>query len=174
MAGSIIQQLTGRAVPDCNLTATDGSQVDLSSLSGRTIVYAYPRTSAPDEAPIDGWDMIPGAKGCTPQSCAFRDHHGELTNSGASTVFGLSTQTTDYQAEMAARLHLPFPILSDVDLMLQRALDLPTFEAGGMTLLQRLTLVISAGRIEHVFFPVATPAQNAEDVLAWLVDNPPA
>lgn len=148
--------------------------MDLSRLSGRTVVYAYPRTSAPDAAPIDGWDMIPGAKGCTPQSCAFRDHHAELIGAGASAVFGLSTQTTDYQAEMVARLHLPFPILSDVDLMLQSALNLPTFEAGGMILLQRLTLLISAGRIEHVFFPVTTPAQNAEDVLAWLVDNPTA
>ena len=114
-----------------------------------------------------GWDEIPGARGCTPQSCAFRDHHAELRALGVQ-VFGLSTQTTEYQQEAVERLHLPFELLSDADLKLATALRLPTFEVDGMKLIRRLTLVILAGRIEHVFYPVAEPAQNAEDVIAWL------
>jgi peroxiredoxin len=159
--------LTGMAVPGVSLRATDGRLVDLASLTGRVVVYAYPRTSRPGEPPPTGWDEIPGARGCTPQSCAFRDLHVELQKLGVQ-VFGLSTQTTAYQQEASARLHLPFELLSDADLRLATTLRLPTFQVDSMTLLRRLTLVISDGRIEHVFYPVPEPARNAEDVIRWL------
>jgi peroxiredoxin len=159
--------LVGMALPSVPLPTTTGRTVDLAAMPGRVVVYAYPRTSRPGEPPPTGWDAIPGARGCTPQSCAFRDHHAELRALGA-TVFGLSTQTTTYQQEAAERLHLPFELLSDADLKLATALRLPTFEVDGMTLIRRLTLVITDGQIEHVFYPVREPAQNAEDVISWL------
>ena len=136
------------------------------------MVYAYPRTGQPDQVSlVDEWDTIPGARGCTPQSCAFRDHFAELTAAGAASVYGLSTQTTEYQQEAATRLHLPFPLLSDNGLALTTALHLPTFEAGGETLLKRLTWIARDGRIEQVFYPVFPPDKNAEEVLAWLRQN---
>jgi peroxiredoxin len=150
------------------LAATDGTRVNLSKLNGRTVVYAYPRTGVPGKPLPDGWDAIPGARGCTPQSCAFRDHFTELKALGVGQLYGLSTQDTAYQGEAAARLHLPFPLLSDADLKLQRALALPVFEVAGMTLLKRLTLVIRDGVIEKVFYPVFPPDRNAADVVAWL------
>jgi peroxiredoxin len=159
--------LSGATLPSVPLPATDGSTVDLATLPGRTVVYAYPRTGRPDMANPDGWDMIPGARGCTPQSCSFRDHYAELKGLGVDQLFGLSTQPTDYQREAAERLHLPFRILSDAGLALARAMDLPTFEAGGETLLKRFTLVIDEGRITHVFYPVFPPDQSAADVIAW-------
>jgi peroxiredoxin len=161
-------RLPGMAVPAIALAATSGGQVDLASFAGLTIVYAYPRTGRPGEALPPGWDMIPGARGCTPQSCAFRDHHAELKTLGVDHLFGLSTQDTDYQREMAERLHLPFPVLSDVDGKLTGALRLPTFTVAGMVLLKRLTLVIRDGMIEHVFYPVFPPDRSAEQVVAWL------
>lgn len=163
------RHLEGMRVPEIILPATDGSSVSLASLHGLTVVYAYPRTGRPGEIGlVDGWDTIPGARGCTPQSCAFRDHHAELRAAGANQVFGLSTQDTAYQREMAERLHLPFPVLSDERLELTRALRLPTMEVAGLTLLKRLTMVIEEGRIERVFYPVFPPDRNAADVLAWL------
>jgi len=141
--------------------------VDLSSLPGRTVVYCYPRTGRPDEDLPGGWDEIPGARGCTPQSCAFRDHHAELQGLGAR-VFGLSTQDTAYQREAVERLHLPFELLSDEDLAFARALGLPTFEVEGMALIKRLTLVICDGHIERVFYPVFPPSKNADEVVEWL------
>src|SRR5208282_5615084 len=133
------------------LAATDGSEVDLAALSGRTIVYIYPRTGRPGQPLPDGWDDIPGARGCTPQSCSFRDHFAELKALGVLHVFGLSTQDTDYQREAAGRLHLPFRILSDAKLAFARALNLPTFSVAGMTLLKRMALVIDDGVIVKVF-----------------------
>lgn len=163
------QHLEGRRVPDVVLPATDGSSVSLTALPGLTVVYAYPRTGRPGEISVmDDWDMIPGARGCTPQSCAFRDHHAELAAAGATHVFGLSTQDTAYQREMGERLHLPFRVLSDEDLALTRALSLPTMEVGGLTLLKRLTMIIEAGEIVKVFYPVFPPDRNAGDVLDWL------
>ena len=159
--------LTGMALRSVPLPTTAGHSAELAAMLGRVVVYCYPRTSRPGEPSPTAWDEIPGARGCTPQSCAFRDHHAELQALGA-TVFGLSTQTTEYQREAVERLHLPFELLSDADLKLASALRLPTFEIDGMTLIRRLTLVISDGRIEHVFYPVPAPAQNAEDVIAWL------
>jgi peroxiredoxin len=163
--------LVGLAVPPIALPSTSGEQVDLAALSGRTVVYAYPRTGQPDRDPPPGWDAIPGARGCTPEACSFRDHHQELRSLGAR-VFGLSTQETAYQQEAAARLHLPFELLSDADLALTGALRLPTFDVAGMTLLKRLTLVITDGRIEHVWYPVFPPDTHAEVVGAWLAEHP--
>ena len=166
--------LAGMRLPDVALQATDGSTISLAALQGRTVVYAYPRTGEPGKAMlVPEWDQIPGARGCTPQSCAFRDHYADLKSAGADYVFGLSTQSSAYQREMAERLHLPFPVLSDERLALTRALRLPTFEAGGLTLIKRLALVLDAGRITHVFYPVFPPDRNAADVLAWLERNPP-
>jgi peroxiredoxin len=160
--------LVGMRIPSIPSRATDGTTLDLSALPGRVVVYAYPRTGIPGVENPAGWDLIPGARGCTPQSCAFREHFAELKALGVDGLFGLSTQDTAYQREVAERLHLPFPILSDEHLRLAEALRLPTFQTSGMTLLKRLTLVIHDGRIEHVFYPVFPPDQNASDVLAWL------
>ncbi len=161
------RHLPGMRVPSLALVSTSKRAINLVSLAGRTIVYCYPRTGLPHEDPPAGWDDIPGARGCTPQSCAFRDHHAELRAFGAD-VFGLSTQETDYQQEVVARLHLPFELLSDAKLELTQALRLPTFTVAGMTLVKRLTLVVRDGVIEKVFYPVFPPNKNAEDVIAWL------
>jgi peroxiredoxin len=164
--------LTGATLPRMALHSTAGRIVDLSQLSTtRTVIYCYPMTGVPGKPLPPGWDLIPGARGCTPQTCAFRDHFEEFRDL-KTEVFGLSTQTVEYQTEMASRLHLPFEILSDADWKLSQALPLPTFEAGGMRLLKRLTLVIRAGRIEHVFYPVFPPNESAEQVLGWLKDHP--
>jgi peroxiredoxin len=141
--------------------------VDLAALSGRTVVYCYPLTGRPDRELPRGWDGIPGARGCTPQSCAFRDHHEELTALGAR-VFGLSTQDTEYQREAAERLRLPYELLSDKELRFAGALGLPTFEVAGAILLKRLTMIIDEGRIAKVFYPVFPPDENAEEVIRWL------
>jgi len=159
-------------LPPFEPPATDGSCVRLDRLPGRVVVYAYPRTGVPGEDPlVPDWDAIPGARGCTPESCGFRDHFRDLVSAGAALVFGLSTQDSDYQREVAQRLHLPFALLSDVDLEFTKALRLPTFEAAGQTLLKRFTLVVSDGRIEHVFYPVFPPDTHAEEVLGWLRRN---
>lgn len=164
--------LPGLALPPIRLPSTSGRLVDLGALSApRTVIYCYPRTGRPGEPLPDGWDAIPGARGCTPQACAFRDHHLELADLGAE-VYGLSTQTTDYQREMAERLHLPFEVLSDADLAFVDALRLPTFEAGGMRLVKRLTLIVRDGRIEHVFYPVFPPDASADQVIDWLWRHP--
>lgn len=165
------RHLTRMAIPHGSLRATDGTQVDLSALRGIVVVYAYPRTGQPGIPNPDGWDLIPGARGCTPQACAFRDNFVELKSLGVSHLFGLSTQSNAYQQEAAERLHLPFPILSDEAFQLTTALQLPTFETSGMTLLKRLTLIIHNGRIERVFYPVFPPDQNASQVLAWVKDH---
>ena len=167
------RHLEGLRLPDIALPATDGRAVSLARCQGRTVVYAFPRMGKPGQiALIDGWDEIPGARGCTPQSCAFRDHFKELTAAGAAQVFGLSTQDTAYQAEAVARLHLPFAILSDERGELANALRLPSMQVAGLTLLKRLALVCDDGRISKVFYPVFPPDRNAGDVLAWLQDNP--
>ncbi|HEY7657092.1 MAG TPA: peroxiredoxin [Burkholderiales bacterium] len=164
--------LTGMKLPPVRLRSTGGREIDVSSLKGTTVIYAYPRTGRPDQEVPTGWNEIPGARGCTPQSCAFRDHHEELKRAGAAQVFGVSTQDTAYQREAVERLHLPFELLSDEKLALARALKLPTFEVDGMTLIQRITLIARDGVIEKVFYPVFPPDRNAGDVLAWLAAHP--
>ncbi len=162
------EHLAGMRLPDLALAATDGSQVNLAGLKGRTVVYVYPRTGRPGQALPTGWDGIPGARGCTPQSCGFRDHFADLKRLGVAQLFGLSTQDIDYQREAVERLHLPFAILSDADLKLTRALKLPTFEVAGMTLLKRMAWVIDDGVITKVFYPVFPPDKSAEEVVAWI------
>jgi peroxiredoxin len=160
--------LTGAAMPAIALPATDGSTVDLSSLAGRAVVYAYPWTGRPGQPLLaEDWDLIPGARGCTPETCGFRDHHADLAALGAA-VYGLSTQDTDYQRELVERLVLPFAILSDAELALTTALRLPTFEVAGKTLLKRLTLLVRDGEIEHVWYPVFPADRHAAEVLAWI------
>jgi peroxiredoxin len=166
------RHLAGMRLPDLELAGTDGRTVNLSTLAGRTVLYVYPRTGVPNQAMPAGWDEIPGARGCTPQSCAFRDHFAELRQMGAAQVFGLSTQPSDYQREAAQRLHLPFALLSDADLALATALRLPTFEVAGMTLLKRMALVIDDGIVTKVFYPVFPPDKNVEEVLAWMAAQP--
>jgi len=165
--------LAGMVLPSIPLSSTDGEKIDLSSLRGRSVVYVYPRTGRHDLPASAAWDAIPGARGCTPQSCGFRDHYAELRSLGASAVFGLSTQTTDYQREAVERLHLSFPLLSDSGLVFTRALRLPTFEfepygEESSTLLKRMAFVVRDGRIEKVFYPVFPPDRNAEEVTEWL------
>jgi len=164
--------LPGATVPSVPLPATDGETVDLSAPPGTVVVYCYPKTGRPDRDVIpDGWEEIPGARGCTPESCGFRDHYAELREAGAAAVFGLSLQTTDYQREARDRLGLPFEMLSDADVALTEALELPTFEVEDETFLERLTLVVEDGRIEHVFYPVFPPDEHAAEVVEWLVDR---
>lgn len=162
------RHLPGTPVPAIALRATEGMSVTLASLRGRTVAYIYPMTGRPGVPLPDGWDETPGARGCTPQSCAFRDHFADLVAAGADHVYGLSTQDTDYQQEAARRLHLPFPLLSDAALRLTTALRLPVMLVGGATLLKRMALIIEDGVIAHVFYPVFPPDRNAADVLEWL------
>lgn len=159
--------LKGMRVSNIALPATDGSTVELASLKGRFVIYIYPMTGRPGVPLPNGWDMIPGARGCTPQSCSFRDHYKELSNLNTNVV-GLSTQETEYQREARDRLHLPFQLLSDSTLQLKRAMRLPTFSVHGLELYKRLTLITEAGKIEKVFYPVFPPDKNADEVLAWL------
>ncbi len=162
------RHLAGAKLPDLVLPATSGPAVNLSTLKGRTDVYIYPRTGVPGVDTPPGWDQIPGARGCTPQSCGFRDHFAELKALGVAHVFGLSVQDTGYQRESAERLHLPFPVLSDADLNFARGLHLPLLTTSGMTLLKRMALVIDDGVIVKSFYPVFPPDKNAEEVIAWL------
>jgi peroxiredoxin len=162
------RHLAGMALPDIALPATDGAEVNLSKLKGRTVVYVYPRTGRPGQALPTGWDAIPGARGCTPQSCGFRDHFADLKSLGVAALYGLSTQDTAYQREVAERLHLPFAILSDENLRLTRAMRLPTFEVDGMTLIRRMAWVIDDGVMTKAFYPVFPPDQSAEEVVNWL------
>lgn len=160
--------LGGMRLPALGLASSAGDTVDLSALGGRTVVFCYPRTGRPDQPlPVPGWDQIPGARGCTPQACAFRDRHGEIAARGCR-LYGLSTQDTEYQREAVARLELPYALLSDAGLALTRGLRLPTFTAAGMVLVKRLTLIIRDGAVETVFYPVFPPDRAPDEVLAWL------
>jgi len=165
--------LRGRTLPGLRLPATTGGEVDLGALRGRTVLYIYPRTGVPGEPLPTGWDSIPGARGCTPETCAFRDHHAELRAAGAA-VLGLSAQPPAEQAEAAGRLGLPFPLLSDPELRLAAELGLPTFGVDAMVLYRRLTLVVDDGVIDHVFYPVFPPDGHAVEVLEWLRSHPVA
>ncbi|MEM1370227.1 MAG: peroxiredoxin [Cyanobacteria bacterium P01_H01_bin.15] len=159
--------LQGKALPSIALPSTQGPNVDLATLAGRIVIYCYPMTGKPGIALPDGWDGIPGARGCTPQSCAFRDHHQDLRILG-SQVFGLSAQKTEDQQEAAERLHLPFELLSDEDLVFADELGLPTFEIERQRLIKRVTIIAQAGKIIKVFYPVFPPDKNADEVIDWL------
>jgi peroxiredoxin len=162
------RHLQGMALPDLELPSTANRRVNLSKISApRVVIYAYPMTGRPDRQLPQGWDDIPGARGCTPETCGFRDHHKDLAKL-ETEVFGVSTQDTPYQQEMVKRLEVPFEVLSDEHMELTRALKLPTFTVEGMSLLKRLTLVARNGRIEHVFYPIFPPDKHADEVIAWL------
>ena len=165
--GAMRHLVLGTRLASVDLAATDGTMVDLSRQDGWVVVYAYPRTGRPETPIPDGWDLIPGARGCTPQSCAFRDHFAELRALGVDRLFGLSTQDTPYQREAVARLHLPFAILSDAEFKLTEAMRLPTFTTASMKLLRRFNWVIEHGRIAHTFYPVFPPDENAGNVAGW-------
>jgi peroxiredoxin len=163
--------LPGLELPDLKLSSTQGGEIDLAEMSkGLLVAYVYPRTGVPGVPLIEGWNDIPGARGCTPQSCAYRDSLAEFERLGAS-VAGVSAQSPAEQREFAGREHIPFPLLSDAGLELSAQLRLPTFEVDGMTLYKRLTLVAEAGRIVKAFYPVFPPDRNAAEVLAWLSDR---
>lgn len=167
------KHLIGMKMPPVVLPATDGSPVKLAALPGRVVLFAYPRTGEPGKIGlVDDWDMIPGARGCTPQTCAFRDLFKDLKDAGAQHVFGISTQDSAYQRDMVERLHVPFQVLSDSDLALTRALKLPSMDVAGLTLIKRLALIVDDATITRVFYPVFPPDRNAGDVLAWLRANP--
>jgi peroxiredoxin len=165
------RHLCGSALAAIALPATDGRSVTLAGTGGRSVVYAYPMTARPGTALPDDWDMIPGARGCTPQACAFRDHFAELTALGVTEVFGLSVQDGADQREAATRLHLPFALLSDAGYRFTEAMRLPTFTVAGMLLLRRLTMIIRDGRIEHVIYPVFPPDANARAVIDLLKES---
>jgi peroxiredoxin len=166
------RHLTGMALPDLELPSTSNRRVVLSKITApRLVIYAYPMTGRPDRQLPQGWDDIPGARGCTPETCGFRDHHKDLAKLHAE-VFGVSTQDTAYQQEMVKRLEVPFEVLSDEHLALVGALKLPTFQVDGMTLIKRLTIIARHGRIEKVFYPVFPPDTHADVVIAWLKKHP--
>lgn len=162
--------LLGMTLPGLELPATDGSSVDLANLTGRTVLYLYPLTGTPGKALPNGWDELPGARGCTPQACAFRDRQVELDALGAR-VYGVSAQTIAEQREAAERLHLSYLLLSDEDFRLAGALQLPTFDLDGRRFFKRVTLVAEGGVIHKVFYPVFPPDRNAADVITWLQAN---
>lgn len=159
--------LEGITLPSVPMPSTEGNAVDLSQLPGTVVIYFYPRIGSPDRPTAAGWGDIPGAKGCTPQACDFRDHHGELQALG-STVFGASAQSTEEQKEAAERLGLTFPLLHDDELAFAKALELPTFEFEGNRLIKRLTLIAVDGTIRKVFYPVFPPDGHAEEVIGWI------
>jgi peroxiredoxin len=161
--------LPGIELPPLVLPCTEGDGARLAELGpGRTVIYLYPLTGRPGTDLPEGWNAIPGARGCTTEACGFRDHHQELLDAGATGVFGLSSQDTAYQREVVDRLRLPFPMLSDRALLLADALGLPTFEVAGMTLYKRLTLIVRDGKVEHAFYPIFPPDEHAGQVLTWL------
>ncbi|TME25117.1 MAG: peroxiredoxin [Chloroflexi bacterium] len=161
-------------MPSLHVSSTAGGSILLSSLGNPlTVLYLYPMTARPGTPLPDDWDLIPGARGCTPEACSFRDRYADLQTVGAD-VYGLSSQSTEYQREAVDRLRLPFPLLSDEALALAEALSLPTFTSGGMRLFKRLTMLIGAGRVERVFYPVPSPADHADEVLAALGQQNPA
>jgi peroxiredoxin len=159
--------LLGKNLPNVVLRSTSDRQVNLSNIKGSVVFYCYPMTAQPDVKLPDDWDLIPGARGCTPQSCSFRDHYQDL-QAIDTQVYGISTQTTDVQLEAVKRLHLPFELLSDADFKLTTSLQLPTFEVGNRRLIKRLTWIVQAGKIVKVFYPVFPPDKNAEEVVQWL------
>ena len=157
--------LKGMKLPNLSLKATNGKAINFVDIKGKLVIYCYPLTGQPNVALPDGWDQIPGARGCTPQSCSFRDHYQELQALGAD-VIGLSVQSTEYQKEMADRLHLPFQVVSDVNYQFQKALNMPTFVADGITLLKRVTLMVNNGVIDAVHYPIFPSDSDP----AWVID----
>lgn len=171
--GAAAHLAVGTALPDVELTSSLGGTVNLAKLAGPAVVYVYPWTGRPGISDPPGWDDIAGAHGSTPETEGFRDRYREFEARGVE-VYGLSTQDTEHQRELSARLGLEFALLSDRQFAVHRALSLPTFDAGGTPYLKRLTLLVRAGRIEHVFYPVDPPAAHAAEILDWLSAQKPA
>lgn len=165
--------LPGCPMPSISLPSTDGENVDLDALGvGRTLIYVFPMTGAPDVDMPEGWDAIPGARGCSPHNCDMRNHYADLMQRGIHRVFGMSSQPLEYQEALARALRLPYPLLTDTAMLVGASLRMPTISAGDLTVYQRLALVINDGVIEHVFFPVFPPDRHAQVVLDWLAENP--
>lgn len=165
--------LPGRRLPPLTFFDTDGQEVRLDSVAaGRWVLYIYPMTGEAGADDPDGWDTIPGARGCSQEACSFRDNLAALRATGAEQVLALSSDRAEYQAELVARFHLPYPMLSDPELSLAKAMDLPTFKAQGMTLYARLTMVMDGPTVEHVFYPIFPADTHADEVVAWLQSNP--
>ena len=164
--------LKGLKIPPLALVTTAGSTVDFSSLTGRSVIFCYPKTGLPGKEPPAAWNEIPGARGCTPQNCGFRDEYASLQRAGVKQLFGVSTQSSSYQKEAAERLQLPYLLVSDEKKALTHALDLPTFDFEGETLIKRLTLIVDDGVITHVLYPVFPPDKSAADTLAWINQHP--
>lgn len=168
----LADHLPGLRLPELSLPSTSGGTADLAAIAGRWILFIYPSTGVPGVDMPEGWDNIPGARGCTPEACGFRDNIDSLRTAGAEAIYGLSGQGLNYQQELARRLHLPYPLLSDPKIGLGEALQLPQFEISGQRFYQRITLVINAGVIDHVFYPIFPPDQHAAQVHSWLLENP--
>ena len=168
-----LEHLNEFIVPDIKLNSTDGDIVNLSNLKGITVIYIYPMSGVPGKELPEGWDEIPGARGCTPQSCSFRDNFSKLKELGVKNIFGLSTQSTEYQKELADRIHLPYSILSDEKFEFAKKFKLPFFNVDKMDLIKRITLILEDNKIVKYFYPIFPPTKNVEDVIRYLDKKPP-